>query len=290
MSTTAVAGGDNRTEEPVPVNTVRSPAATGPMATITEVLAIGGRRMRRLKRNPGRLVGITLNPLITMIALGYLFQSAIEIPGSNNYMEFIFAGVAAQVGLASIGPTAVAVCLDLQGGLIDRFRSLPISRSAVLVGHTLADLVITLMGLVIVVGAGMLFGWRSHSDPLSVLAGFGLLAVFMYTMLWVGVLLGMVSKNLETIESVSGIVAVVFSFMSNGFLSVDKLPGWIRPIAEWNPVSAVITALRHLWGNPVTVAPSFPSEHPTAVIVISLGLLFVVTTTLSVRRYRTASA
>jgi ABC-2 type transport system permease protein len=71
---------------------------------------------------------------------------------------------------------------------------------------------------------------------------------------------------------------------------VDKLPGWIRPIAEWNPVSAVITALRHLWGNPVTVSPSFPSEHPTAVIIISLGLLFVVTTVLSVRRYRTASA
>lgn len=267
---------------------IRTPSA--PSAVVTEVVAIAGRRLRRLRRNPGRLVGITLNPLITMITLGYLFSSAIAIPGSANYQEYIFAGVAVQVGLASIGPTAVAVALDLQGGLIDRFRSLPISRSAVLVGHTLADLVITMMGLGIVTAFGLLFGWRSHSGVLSTIGAFALLAMFMYTMLWVGVLLGMASRNLETIESVSGIVAVVFSFMSNGFLSVDKLPGWIRPIAEWNPVSAVISAVRTLWGNPVSAGTGFPAENQTLVIALSLGLLFVVTTVLSVRRYRTAAA
>ncbi len=262
--------------------------AQAPLATVTEVLAIAGRRLRRLRRNPGRLVGITLNPLITMIALGYLFSNAIEIPGANNYIEFIFAGVVMQVGLASIGPTAIAVALDVQGGLVDRFRSLPISRSAVLVGHTIADLAISLIGLAIVVGVGILFGWRSNSGVLPTLAGFALVAAFIFTVLWVGVLLGMASDNLETIESVGGLVAVVFSFMSNGFLSVDKLPSWIQPIAQWNPVSAIISACRELWGNPVADSAGLTTGNNYLVILVSLGILLLVTSYLSVRRYRNA--
>ncbi|WP_433273349.1 ABC transporter permease [Actinosynnema sp. CS-041913] len=270
------------------MTTLDVPTAQTPLAPVTEVLAIAGRRLRRLRRNPGRLVGITLNPLITMIALGYLFSNAIQIPGSTNYIEFIFAGVVMQVGLASIGPTAIAVALDVQGGLVDRFRSLPISRSAVLIGHTLADLAISLIGLAVVTAFGLLFGWRSHTGFLQTLAGFALVAVFIFTVLWVGVLLGMASKNLETIESVGGLVAVVFSFMSTGFLSVEKLPGWIQPIAQWNPVSSVIAACRELWGNPVADSGGFPAENPSTVILVSLGTLFLVTSYLSVRRYRNA--
>ncbi|MEV0677482.1 ABC transporter permease [Actinosynnema sp. NPDC050436] len=269
------------------MTTLDVPTAQAPLAPVTEVLAIAGRRLRRLRRNPGRLVGITLNPLITMIALGYLFSNAIQIPGSANYIEFIFAGVVMQVGLASIGPTAIAVALDVQGGLVDRFRSLPISRSAVLVGHTIADLLISLIGLVVVVAVGLVFGWRSHSGILPTLAGFALVALFIFTVLWVGVLLGMVSDNLETIESVGGLVAVVFSFLSNGFLSVDKLPSWIQPIAQYNPVSAVITACRELWGNQAA-GPAGPAGANHLVIVLSLGALFLLLSYVGVRRYRNA--
>ncbi|MEU4745560.1 ABC transporter permease, partial [Actinosynnema sp. NPDC023658] len=241
-----------------------------------------------LRRNPGRLVGITLNPLVTMIALGYMFSNAIDIPGSTNYIDFIFAGVAAQVGLASVGPTAIAVALDVQGGLVDRFRSLPISRSAVLIGHVLADLAISMIGLAVVTAFGLLFGWRPHHGILSALAGFGLLAVFIFTVLWVGVLLGLAIRNLETIESVGGLVAVVFSFLSTGFLSPDKLPTGIQTIAQWNPVSSVISACRDLWGNSAATATGFPARNPSLVILVSLGLLFLVTSVLSVRRYRNA--
>lgn len=259
-----------------------------PLASVTEVMAIAGRRLRRLRRNPGRLVGITLNPLVTMIALGYMFSNAIDIPGSVNYIDFIFAGVAVQVGLASVGPTAIAVALDVQGGLVDRFRSLPISRSAVLIGHVLADLAISMIGLAIVTAFGVLFGWRPHNGILPALAGFGLLAVFIFTVLWVGVLLGLAIGNLETIESVGGLVAVVFSFLSTGFLSPDKLPAGIQTIAQWNPVSSVISACRDLWGNAAPTATGFPAENPNLVIFVSLGLLFLITSVLSVRRYRNA--
>ncbi|MGW7367523.1 ABC transporter permease [Streptomyces sp. NPDC054841] len=265
----------------------RQPAAAG--ALLVESFAVAGRRLRRLRRAPGRLIGIVMNPLVSLVVLGYLFQGSLSISGQGSYQEYIFAGVAAQVGLAGIGPTAVAIAMDLRGGLVDRFRSLPISRSAVLIGHTLGDLIVGMIGLAVVTGFGLLFGWRPHGGALSVLAGFAVLAVFMYTMLWVGVMLGMFSRNLETINVVAGLATVLFTFLSNTFQSVDRLPGWLRPVAEWNPVSAVVTALRRLWGNPVATGGGFPGEHASLAIVVSLGVVFVVTVLLSLRRYRTAA-
>jgi ABC transporter DrrB family efflux protein len=262
----------------------RPPAA--PVALLVETTAVAGRRLRRLRRAPGRLIGIVMNPLVSLVVLGFLFQGSLSISAAGSYQEYIFAGVAAQVGLAGIGPTAVAIAMDLRGGLVDRFRSLPISRSAVLVGHTLGDLAVGMIGLVAITGLGLLFGWRPHTGPLSVLMGFALLAVFMYAMLWVGVVLGMFSRNMETINVVAGLATVLFTFLSNTFQSVDRLPGWLQPVAEWNPVSAVVTALRKLWGNPVAAGGGFPATHLTLAIGVSLGAVFVITVLLSLHRYR----
>lgn len=267
---------------------VRTPAA--PVALAVESLAVAGRRLRRLRRAPGRLVGIIMNPLVSMVVLGYLFQGSLSVTGGGDYQEYMFAGVAAQAGLAGIGPTAVAVATDLRGGLVDRFRSLPISRPAVLLGHTLGDLAVGLIGLAVITVVGVLFGWRPGGGPLAVLAGFLLLAAFMYAMLWVGVLLGLFSRNLETINVVAGLVTVLFSFLSNAFQSVDRLPGWLRPVAEWNPVSAVVTRTRELWGNPTATGGGFPGEHASLAIVISLGTVFVLTVLLSLGRFRAAAS
>jgi len=263
--------------------------APGPVPMITEIIAIAGRRLRHLRRAPGRFIGITLNPLVSMIVLGYLFKNSIVIPGGGSYQEYLFAGVGLQVGLAGVGPTAIAVGSDLKGGLIDRFRSLPIGRSVVLFGHTSADFLVGLLGLVVVTGFGLLLGWRSHTSMLATLGGFAVLAVFMYVMLWVGVLLGMVLRSLETIDSIATLVVVVFPFLSSAFLSAQNLPGWLRPVAEWNPLSAVSTACRRLWGNPSATEATFPVQHPSIVIIVSLGLLFVLTSVISIRRYRSAA-
>lgn len=271
-------------------STVDIPPGGSVAGTVVEVLAIVGRRLRHLRRAPGRFIGISLNPLVSMLVLGYLFQKSIVIPGGGSYQEYLFAGAAIQVGLAGVGPTAIAVAADLRGGMIDRFRSLPISRSAVLTGHSIADLLISLAGLVVVTGVGLLLGWRAHHGFLPALAGFGVLAAFLYAMIWLGVLLGMSMRSLESIDSVSTLVVVVFPFLSNAFLSAENLPGWLRPIAEWNPVSAVATACRNLWGNPSTTSGGFPAEHPSIVVVVTLGLLFAVTTLISLRSYRTRTA
>ncbi|MEV4318227.1 ABC transporter permease [Actinocrispum sp. NPDC049592] len=261
----------------------------GLSATVAEILATAGRRLRHLRRAPGRFIGITLNPLVSMIVLGYLFQRSILIPGGGSYQEFLFAGAALQVGLAGVGPTAVAVATDLKGGLIDRFRSMPISRGAVLIGHTLADLVVGVFALAIVTGFGLLLGWRPHTGILGTLAGFGVLVVFIYVILWLGVLLGMASKSLETIDSISSLIVVVLPFLSSAFLSAEYLPGWLRPVAEWNPISAVATACRQLWGNPGANGDSFAITNSALVVIVSLGVLFLLTSVQSLRRYRSAA-
>ncbi|MEU4985641.1 ABC transporter permease [Streptomyces sp. NPDC021969] len=252
----------------------------------TEVLAVLGRRLRRLRRGPGRAIGVVLNPLVSMVLLGYLFRDAITLPAGGSYVEYVFAGGAVQVGLACVGPTAVSMAMDLQGGIVDRFRSLPISRSAVPLGHTAADFLVALAALAVTTGAGLLLGWRSHTGPLPTLAGFALVAVFTYVMLWLGVLLAMTLRSIETISVVAPFIVVVLPFLSSAFLSPQTMPGAIRPIAEWNPVSAVIAACRDLWGNPATTSPGFVGEHPLIVVAVTLGVLFAACLALSLRRFR----
>ncbi|MEU9101661.1 ABC transporter permease [Streptomyces sp. NPDC048361] len=259
-------------------------------AVLTETRAVAGRRLRHLGRAPGRVLGVVLSPLVSMIMIGYLFRGAIAPPAGGSYGEYVFAGGAVQVALACMGPTAVSVAMDLKGGLVDRFRSMPISRSAVLFGHTLADLLVGMAGLVLVTGAGLLLGWRTRAGVLATLAGFALIVVLIYAMLWVGVLFAMTLRGVETISVVTPFVVVVLPFLSNAFLSPDTMPAPIKPLAEWNPVSAVIAACRDLWGNPAPAGDSFPTQHPGVVIAVTLGVLFATCFTVSLRRYRTAGS
>ncbi|MFE1554084.1 ABC transporter permease [Streptomyces sp. NPDC058734] len=259
-------------------------------ALFTEVTAVTGRRLRHLRRAPARVLGVALSPLVSMIMLGYLFRDSIDLPAGGAYGEYVFAGGAVQVALACVGPTAVSVALDLQGGMTDRFRSLPISRHAVLVGHTFADLLVGLLGLAIVTGCGLLLGWRPHTGPAAVVGGFALIAVFVYVMLWLGVLFALTLRNVETISVITPFVVIVLPFLSNAFLAPQNIPSLIRPVAEWNPVSAVIACCRRLWGNPAaTAGGSFPADHPWVVVWVSLGLLFAFCSLVSFRRYRTAA-
>ncbi|QIB45648.1 ABC transporter permease [Streptomyces aureoverticillatus] len=265
-------------------------ARSGPAAVLTEVLAVAGRRLRRLSRAPGRAIGVVLNPLVSLVLLGYLFRDAIMLPAGGEYTEYVFAGGAVQVGLACVGPTAVSIAMDLRGGLVDRFRSLPISRSAVPFGYTLADLLVGLAGLAVTAGAGLALGWRSHTGLLSTLAGFGIVALFLYAMLWLGVLLAMTLRSVETISVVAPFIVVVLPFLSSAFLAPQSMPGAVRPVAEWNPVSAVIASCRDLWGNPATTGGGFPGEHPLVVVALTLSVLFATCVVVSLRRFRTAGS
>jgi ABC-2 type transport system permease protein len=265
---------------------IRRPAVVA--AAAVEALALAGRRLTHLRKAPGRLLAITLNSLITMLAVGYVFKDAVAVPGGGSYPEFLLPAALMQVGLASVAPTAIAVAMDLKGGLTDRFRSLPISRPSVLIGHTIGDLVVGLIALTLVAVCGIGVGGRFHNGIGALLAGFALLIVFAYVMIWVGVLLGLTMSNPESIDGVGAVLTLGFSFLSNAFLSVDRLPVWLRPIAEWNPVSSVTNICRQLWGNPVAVSGGFPAQHPWVVVLVTLAVVFALAATLSFRRYRVA--
>lgn len=265
----------------------------GPVAgsAINDVTALIGRHIRHLRRAPGRFLGIAMNPLVMMLVLGYLFKNFIVVPGSGNYQEYILAGCLAQVGLASIGPSAIGVASDLRSGLMDRLRSLPISPASILLGRTLSDLLLAAVTAVVVAGVGLLLGWRVHTGLWSALAGFGLLLLFIYAMLWIGLLIGLVVSSLETIDALGAVAVVLFSFLSSAFLSTSGLPAWIRPIAAWNPVNSVVTACRKLWGNPLPpAAGTLPAQQPVLVALVTLGIVLAVVIPLGVRMFRTAAS
>ncbi|ARF74963.1 ABC transporter permease [Kitasatospora albolonga] len=256
-----------------------------------DVAALTGRHLRHLRRTPEKIIGVALTPVAMVVILGYLFATVVQVKDAgSSYREYIMAGVFAQVGLSCIGITAIGVAGDLGKGLMDRFRSLPMGRATVLVSHTLADLAAAALSIVLVALTGLAVGWRVHGTFAENLLGFLLLLAFAYAMLWVGALLGMLMRNLEAISGVAALMLVLFSFLSSSFMPLTGLPGWLRTVAEWNPVSAVSEACRQLWGNTGAVtSASYPVTHPVTVSLISIGLLIAVLVPLSLRVYRTSA-
>ncbi|MCX4446053.1 ABC transporter permease [Streptomyces sp. NPDC087866] len=258
---------------------------------ISDSFALVGRQMRHIRRMPEQLIGITVMPVAFVIVFGYLFGSAMQVPGDGGYKEYIMAGIFAQVMLANITTTAVGVVGDLNNGLVDRFRALPISRSSVLVGRTVADGMLVAWTCAVMALVGYLIGWRAHNGVLQTLAGFGLLLLMGFAMSWLGALLGLVLRNAETVSAVSGVIMMPLAFLSNAFVPLDGLPGWMRAVAEWNPVSAVVSASRDLFGNERGPASgAFPSEHPVPAALGVLVLLIVVVVPLAGRAYQKAAA
>ncbi len=250
----------------------------------SQVGALTGRRLKHVVAAPGRLVGILMNPLVMLIAVGYLFKDAVKLPpGTNDYLTFLIPGVLLQVGLASIGPTAITVSGDVGSGLMDRLRSMPIARPAVLVAHVLADTLVGIGALITVAAIGVGLGWRVNVSPAALASGFGLLLLFVTAMVVLGVVLGLVMKQPESIDSIGALILVVCSFLSSVVLSPSVLPDWIRPVSQWNPVSLVVDQVRRLWGIPV--AQEYSTPVPTTVLLAALAAAVLGLLALATRRF-----
>ena len=253
-------------------------------------LVLARRGVVRIVREPSQLLDVTTQPVI-FILLFYVFGSAIKIPGGGNYHEYLIGGM---FGMALVGTaqgTAVGVSTDMATGLVDRFRSLPIAKSSVLAGRVLADLLTEVLAVFVLVVTGLAVGWRIHNGIGDALLAFGLCLLIAFAMTWVGACAGMVVKNPEAAAAAGFTFFLPLVFVSNTFVPTQGMPDWLRTVANWNPVSAVASACRNLFGNPnpASTISAWPMQHPElATVLWSIGLT-VVFAPLAVYLYRQKS-
>jgi ABC-2 type transport system permease protein len=265
------------------------------MTAITQSLGDGvvitKRNLLKLKRVPDVLVFSTLSPIMFVLLFGYIFGSAITVPGVN-YREFLMAGIFVQTMIFGATWTGASLAEDLQKGIIDRFRTLPMSRSAVLVGRTAADVGINLVTLVVMAVTGLVIGWRIRSSVLDAVLGIVLLLLFAYAISWVMATVGLSVRTPEVVNNASFIVIFPLTFMANTFVPTDNFPTVIKVFAEWNPVSSAAQAARELFGN---TDPRYPPpdvwslQNPVIYTLLWIALLLAIFMPLSVLQYRRAA-
>lgn len=258
-------------------------------AGLSDGITVMVRNLLKLKHQPGQIAATFAFPLMSVVLFGYVFGSAIPIPGGGNYREYLMPGLFVMGTVFGIMGSLMVIAKDNGLGVMDRFRSMPMARSAVPFGQTAADLVVAAGSLLIMAGCGLVFGWRAHNGVGATLAAFGLLLLLQYAVSWVGVFLGSLAKNEETAARIGPLI-MPLTMISNIFVPTEGMPTVLRVIADWNPVSAATVACRELFGNPGLPLgdPAWPIAHPVLATVGWCVVLLAVFVPLSVRRFRTA--
>ncbi|MFE4382065.1 ABC transporter permease [Streptomyces cyaneofuscatus] len=278
---------------------VLAPRPSGGMVqSVKDSLVVAKRNLIRMARIPEMLIFGLIQPIMFVVLFTYVFGGSISIGGSTDpqlYKEFLMAGIFAQTVTFATAGAGAGIADDMHKGLIDRFRSLPMARGAVLTGRTLADLVQTTLTLVVLAGVALLVGWRTHENIGKVLGGFLLLLLLGYAFSWIGALIGLSVRTPEAATSGGLIWLFPLTFISNAFVPVNNMPTFLQHVAEWNPFSATVAGARELFGNtmpgvPKSVTGAWPMEHPVLASVLWSILIIVVFRTMAVRKYRSATA
>lgn len=236
-------------------------------------------------RQPGPVVVGLLFPVLIVLMFGYLFGGAISVPGGGDYREFLLPGMFALTMVFGVESTMVAVSTDAARGVTDRFRSMPMAPSAVVVGRSAADMLNSTLGLAVMMVCGLIVGWRAHGGLGSTVAAIGLLLLLRFAVLWLGIYLGLVVKGPESVVAVQ-ILVWPAAFLASTFVSPESMPGWLGTIAEWNPLSATMSATRELFGNPGVTGTSWIATHGVLMAVVWPAVLVAIFFPLSVRRYQ----
>jgi ABC transporter DrrB family efflux protein len=254
-------------------------------------MTIARRNLTHIRNMPEKLMDVTVQPIIFTVLFTYIFGGAINVPGSS-YKEFLAAGIFVQTLTFTAAGTSVSVADDMEKGVIDRFRVLPIARSAVLVGQTLADFAASVLGLTILAVTAVLVGWRIHEGIPSALLGLGIILLFGYAMTWIGTFVGLTVRAPDVAQQLMFLVVFPLTFVANTFVPTASMPSWLETVADWNPISAVVAAARELFGNSPGQIPSeaWPMQHPVPAAIIWSLVILAVAVPASVNRYRRATA
>jgi ABC transporter DrrB family efflux protein len=255
-------------------------------------MIITQRQLRLLTRVPEVLIFSTIQPVMFVLLFRYVFGGSIDTSQPGGYVQLLMPGIFVQTVAFTLAGTASGLAEDLKKGLIDRFRSLPISQSALVIGRTLGDSLLNIVVLTVMGAAGYLVGWRPTSGALNVAVGFLFLLLFGYALSWVGIFVGLSASDARVVQNVSFLVTFPLTFLSNAFAPTTGMPRALQYFAEWNPVSTMVAACRELFGlkNEFgATAGSFPSENPLITSFIYMIIIMLIFIPISVRKYKRAA-
>ncbi len=236
------------------------------------------RNMIHTKRMPEMLSDVTAQPIMFVLLFAFVFGASITNTGGASYREFLLPGIQAQTIVFSAFVVAAGITADVEKGIIDRFRALPISRSSVLIGRSIASVIHSSLGVVVMAVTGLAIGWRIRNSIGEAVLAFALLLLFGFAIIWFGILIGSLMRTVEAVNGVMFTALFPMTFLANTFVPTEPMPHWLRVIAEWNPVSSLAQAMRELWGNggPAPAIAQLPLHHPVLSTVLwSLALTAV---------------
>ena len=255
---------------------------------VSDALVITRRQLLLLLRVPEVLIFSTIQPVMFVLLFRYVFGGSITSGQPGGYVQFLMPGIFVQTVAFTLAGTASGLAEDMTKGLIDRYRSLPIARSALVFGKTLGDSALNIVVLFAMGLAGFIVGWRPTSGLLKISLSFLFLLAFGYALSWIGIFVGLSAKDARVVQNISFLTTFPLTFLSNAFAPTTGMPRALQYFAEWNPVSTMVAACREMFGleNQFgATAGSFPSEHPLVMSLIYMILIMAIFIPLSVHKY-----
>jgi ABC transporter DrrB family efflux protein len=250
-------------------------------------IVIARRSLAHVRQIPEKLIDVTLQPLMFVLLFGFVFGGVIAVPG-GHYREYLIGGILVQTIAFGLISPATGLATDLTEGIVDRFRTLPMSRSSFLLGHMIAALAAMILAIATLSLSGLIIGWQIHTDLLHAVAGYGLLIAFAFAMLWIGAMIGVIVRSPDAVMGIAFLTVFPMTFLASTFVPIEGLPDGLRQIAAYNPVSSLAAATRELFGNPTALPAHAPwtLAHPVASSLAWCAALLAIAVPLTLRRFR----
>ncbi|MFI7004480.1 ABC transporter permease [Nocardia sp. NPDC050175] len=246
------------------------------------------RGLAHWRRNPGPVVFALAFNIVVVLMFVYLFGGSMRVPGGGDYRDYLVPGMFTMTMLFGIGATALAVTTDVDRGVTDRFRSMPISAAAVLIGRAAGDMLLSVLTLTVMMLTGLVLGWRHHGSLGDLCTAIALILLLRFALIWIGVYLGLAFTSSAAIIGVQTAEFPIGS-LSGVFVATTAMPTWLRTLADWNPLSATVNATRALFGNPGVVTDSWVTAHATLMAVLWPAALLLIFIPLSINAFRNLS-
>jgi ABC-2 type transport system permease protein len=283
MTTTTVRFDPSATAEARPTRPSK------PVRAVLDGWTMTKRYLAHVARAPEEIAIYFSLPIMFVLVFGYVFGSGMVVPGGGGYREFLLPGVFAMTMLYGMGATGTAIAYDVDRGVVDRFRSMPVARSALLTGRSAADLVRAVLEMTALVACGLLVGWQWHRGIGNALLAVALILMLRVAITWIGIYLGLLVQNADTVGVIVFPLAFPLTAVSNVFVAPELMPGWLGTLAEWNPLSATVSAARELWGNPGLGGDSWVAQNPVLMAIVWPVVLAAIFAPLAIRRYQRLS-